>query len=708
MRTFPFRLVLLLVLLTGAASRASAACGTTYTLNPAVPATANWTDTSAWVPVGYPGSGVNDCVDSGTGVTTTLIVNSAIPNAVAGIQWHCTGCIIDVTTGGQLNVSVTGVVDNGAFIAVDGGTLTVDAPMPSGLAFNSGTSLYLKSGTLAGSGTVYIEPGATLEMPFATAPVIDTVYVENEGTINLTPNAVTTLTLANGATLSNLSGATLNIDTNVSLIDNSGGGTISNGGGLVTLNGGGTTTLNVALYNSGATGVQITDGELAVQGGGSGDAPFSVGGDSVLSFPSNSYATTTNGVISGSGTLAITGGTLTLGGLAEIGHFAMTAGTLTGNGFLTAASTFDWSGGTLTGTGTTQIEGTGVGTFDGANAAMNVDGRPFDNYGTIFYTATTNPLTLLNGAVFANYGSFVIQDDGGVACDCTVPPLFRNSPNGQFYKSSGAGTSAIDVPFSNDYGVAIYSGVLEFNNDGTHNGNFFGLNGTELRFTGDHTFDNSSIYSEGDVSFIGGTTDIASSYEVNGTTTLNGGTLSITSSGAKTKDFVLVTGTLDVDDFSMHGNGTWSCGTIDGASFTVTDTGTLTIDGANSTMYLAVDTLTNDGTILYTATDVSGNALTFDDGTLVNNGLFDIQSDAPIDLENIIVLNALTPTPAANAIYNLGTFQKSSIGTTSVEPDFYTEGTLSAQDGTLEFLNDFEQSGGETILEGGSISGDFE
>ncbi|HEX7831359.1 MAG TPA: DUF11 domain-containing protein, partial [Thermoanaerobaculia bacterium] len=47
-------------------------------------------------------------------------------------------------------------------------------------------------------------------------------------------------------------------------------------------------------------------------------------------------------------------------------------------------------------------------------------------------------------------------------------------------------------------------------------------------------------------------------------------------------------------------------------------------------------------------------------------------------------------------------------GTTSVEPDFYTEGTLSAQDGTLEFLNDFEQSGGETILEGGSISGDFE
>jgi hypothetical protein len=35
-------------------------------------------------------------------------------DAVAGIQWHCTGCLIDVAASGQLTLSVIGLIDNSA------------------------------------------------------------------------------------------------------------------------------------------------------------------------------------------------------------------------------------------------------------------------------------------------------------------------------------------------------------------------------------------------------------------------------------------------------------------------------------------------------------------------------------------------------------------------------------------------------------------
>ncbi len=566
MRHFSPRQAILLLVLAIVAPRANAACTTTYTLTPTPPAAANWTDPSIWSPVGFPGSAAGDCVDSGSATPTNIVVDSALPNPIEDLQWHCSSCNIEITAGGQLTVQTSGALNTG-IIAIDGGTLVVNAPGPEGLTLGSGTFLDLRNGTL-----------------------------------------------------------------------------------------------NIA------------------------------------------------GTLSGAGTLVVNAGTLTLAGLAEIDNFVMRGGVVTGGGFLSAAATFDWSGGTLAGTGTTQIEGTGSGIFDGADGTMVLDGRPFDNYGSISFTALTNPLQLGNGAIFSNYGSFGIMDDGDITCDCTTPPLFHNSPNGDFYKAGNNGTTTIDVPFDNDYGVIIFYGTLAFNGNGTHNGNFFGIAGTELLFTASHTFDNSSLYSEGTVSFVGGTALINSSYEVKGLTTLDGGSLTINSPSAKTKDFTLVTGTLVVEDFAITGDGTWSCGTIDGTSFTVAAGATLTIDGANSDMFLVVDTLTNDGTILYTATDLSGNWLTFDGGALVNNGLFDIQGDAPIDLFAIIVLEqssaAVVVGPAGNSITNAGTFQKSiDTGTTLVVPDFFNTGTLAAQSGIIDFQNTLEQSAGSTSLEGGSIAG---
>src|ERR1043165_6568331 len=137
-----------LALLVFAAPRVHA---TSYTLNASAPATANWTDTSGnvWSPAGgYPGSSTGDTASATGGNTTTLTVDSVIPNSVDTLTWSCAACVIDIQPAGQLAVGVSGTVDNGSHVAVNGGAFVDNAPMPVGIVFEPGTNLQLNSGTI--------------------------------------------------------------------------------------------------------------------------------------------------------------------------------------------------------------------------------------------------------------------------------------------------------------------------------------------------------------------------------------------------------------------------------------------------------------------------------------------------------------------------------------------------------------------------------
>jgi uncharacterized repeat protein (TIGR01451 family) len=621
----------------------------------APPPTANWTTTSGalWTPPGgFPGCSTGDTASDTNASPTTIVVNSVIPNPIAGLNLACNGCVIDVQSGGQLTLAGNGTIASGATLRVSGGSFVVASG--GNLTFDSGSSLDVTSGT---------------------------VSIQSGGQINVNDGTAT------------------------------GSGTVNNAGSLQ-MNGT-AFTFNTAFNVLAGGTVYANSGTLSLAGGGNGDGPFNVSG--TLEFPSGTYTMTPNGTVSGGGTLSITGGTLSIGGVTSPDNFNMSAGTLTGAGFLSVAGPFTWSGGTITGSGGTEVAGTGIAVFDGAAGTMILDGRTFNAYGTTTFLSPTNPLALQNYAVFTNYGNFDFQSDGSITTDGTGT-AFNNAPNGFLSKSGGAGTMQILAPSNNASTVFASSGTLEFAGGGTHSGGFFALApfGTLAFSTSSSSFTGGSfIGGDGVVAFPSGSASIFGGYDVTGTTSITGASVYIDS--GITTGFLLDGGSLDVGtSFDMTGSGTWSAGTIgssSGGTFYVDGGATLTIDAANGVCDISGITFENDGTVNYTATPASGNYLQlFGGGSILNTGTFNIKDDQPIKVGFIIIGDAPRPNVVLgpSAITNDGTWKKSAgSGTNDIEPAFTTDGTVLAQSGTMHFVNGYTQTAGTTTLGAGGIKTDL-
>ncbi|HVR37628.1 MAG TPA: DUF11 domain-containing protein, partial [Thermoanaerobaculia bacterium] len=679
---------------------ASVANATIYLVSGTSPDPANWTDTSLWSPAGFPGSAAGDFAND-VGIDRTIIVNSVIPNDIAGALFSC-ACVIDLQPGGQLTLGGATTLNNGAKFKIDGGTLIVN----STLTLNS-ASIHLISGTLGGSGTISLDANSALNMDSNGNPTIDTVTINNAGTITLNPPAPGgMLNLSNNVHLNN--SGTFDIQANLSAINCGSASVIANSGTLRKW-GGDMTTIYAAVNNvAGASAGVVVDNAstLALADGGNGDAPFAINDSSVLAFPSALYTMGTGGVVSGSGTLMINGGTLSIGGVTSPGGFVMTAGTLTGAGFLSIVNTMNWSGGTIAGTGGTELAGNGSGTISGADGAMTLDGRVFNDYGFINYTATTNSLTLVNNAVFAVFGSFDFQDDGSV--NGSSPASLTVSPNGGLSKNGGVGISSINVPFTNNASVFCSTGMLKVAGNGTHNGSFFTGSGGTIEFAaGSTTINNGFVGGDGVIKFsCGGSTDISGTYQVTGTTVITSASVTF-NSPASTKDLTFESGDLYAEDvFTLTGSGSWSGGEISAGGingeFVVDTDASLTIDGVNGTTSLVGTPLTNNGSIAYTSTN--GN-LEIDGAAIQNNGTFDIQTDNDIVLAGFIGDLASSP----DTFENIGTLKKTAAGgVTDFEPELDNSGTVEANNGTLHFTGPYNQNDGETKLGGSTISTDTE
>jgi uncharacterized repeat protein (TIGR01451 family) len=694
----------------------------TYTVSPTAPASANWTDDTGalWVPSGsFPGAGTCDAALN-AGTSNTITVDTVIPNPVHTLNFNCVGCVIDIQPGGHLTVDSFGALLGSAAIRINGGTLTINVPSANGgFTLGSGTSIELNSGTLSGTGVINVGANGALVLADGT---VDGITINNSGTVALL-GAGTTVSMQNGATINNNNFINVGSGT----VASSASGPITNNG-LVEVAGGGIATINPVLDNVSGTGVLVNSGHLIVAGGGTGNAPFSISSDQALEFSANTYTLGAGGTISGAGTLIVSGATLSIGGVTDPANFLMTGGTLTGAGFLSIGGTFDWQGGTITGGGGAELAGTGLGTFSGAAGPMFLDGRTLNIYGTADYTATTDFLQLSNGAVLGVYGTFNITDDGSIDCDCSTPSLFLVSPNGVVTKTGGAGTSVIGALVQNDSQMTVQSGILELSEDGFHNGAFYAATGTTLRFTGSNNlFDTaSSVSADGTIEFVGGGSVIVGTYNVAGATVIDGaGVFLIT--GGQTVDFSLIGGGLLALDapFQMTGTGTWSDGTIaDSGSglFTVAGGATLTIDAATCVPTLDGIELVNDGTILYTPTAVSTNHLQMAGATITNNGIFDMQADAPISIASIVVDAAAVKSDGCSSaarkrmpvrsdglffdpsfIVNNGTWKKTGAGTSDIEPAFTNNGTVLAQAGVMNFTASFAQNSGTTTLGPGDI-----
>jgi uncharacterized repeat protein (TIGR01451 family) len=681
-----------LLLLAGAATAIFAVCvPTAYTVtSSAPPAIANWTTTvGVWQQSGgFPGCAPGDTASDTNASPTTLIINNNIPNPIIGLALNCNGCVIDIQSGGSLTLAGGGNVASGAKILVSGGTLTIAS---SGtLTFQSG-STFQQTG-----GTVDVQTGGQLTAGGTNTVSGGTLQVSG-GHLNL-PSG--TLPISSGAQFL-LSDA---------LVD--GSGAVFNGGTMIVS--GVSTTFGAYLDNNPGGTVEVQSGTLHVTTGGDGDAPFLIDSGATLDFTSFAgYTMTANGTVSGAGTLSVTGNAeLTIGGVTAPNAFTMMGGTLDGAGFLTT-NTLLWTGGTFSGSGGTQINGGGSGTFTGAAGAMTLDGRAFNDYGYVSYTATANPLTLVNGGTFSIYGTFDIQSNGSIADGGGGSNSFVVAPNGFLIKSGGTGTSTISPPSTNTATVLAATGTLNFAGDGSHSGAFFADSGATLAFSASSTDLAGFVSGDGTFSFPSGFTSLSGSYAPSGLTSITGGYVSVSAS-ASTVDFTLTSGTLNLQNqFTITGTGTWSGGTMSGSSvFDVASGATLTIDCASGSTSLSGAQLTNDGTVDYTCSVAGGNELTLVSATISNNGVFDIQTDQPI-LTGILASSL--PRHGSPSFILIGssfitnnsgaTFEKSAgSGTTDVDPIFTNNGTVLALSGTMNFTNGYTQNSGETTLGPGGIS----
>lgn len=728
-------LTLIAIAVLGTATAFAICIPTVYNVtSSAPPPIGNWTATSGvWTPSGgFPGCAPGDAANDLNAAPTTLIINSAIPNPIIALNLSCPGCTIDIQSGGSLTLAGPGSISSSSTIIVEpGGTLTI--ANGGALTVNSGTSLSVNGGS------VDIQSGGSVTLTGAST-------VTNGGVLNV-----------DGGTLTIPSGSTFTVQSNGEMQFTAGsvngGGTINNHG---TLLGSGTVTVNPIVNNSSPGTVHVSSGTLSLAGGGTGDGPFVIDSSSVLDFPSGSYSMTTGGVVSGDGTLSISGGTLNIGGVTSPGTFSLSAGTLDGAGFLSIRNLFFWDGGTITGSGGAELAGTGSGTLSGNIGPMTLDTRTFNNYGTLNYDATTNMLHLNNNAALNTYGTFDFLGDGDIIAD--GPSSVGIFPNGLMRKDGGTGVSVIQPASTNNSTVFVTVGTIEFAGSGTHTGSFFpDTNGIDLGsivFSAPSTTINGSVSGAGHVSFTAGNTDYNGFfYSIGGKTSITGATLTVDSS-MSTTDFQFDSGEIDlIGDFDMSGTGTWSGGTIaqDDGTFFVDGGATLTIDSANGNTKLDTAVLENDGTINYTAGSISvlrkrgpiralstpGNLELSDSSAIFNDGLFDIQTDSPITSTTGVIIGsgkgtataqskAVTPSArrrasthrartlsrhpitlcgCPNEIGNFGTLQKSAgSGTTDFGPQFGNDATVKALAGTLHFQDGYTQTSGETTLGPGAIS----
>ncbi|MBL8412915.1 MAG: hypothetical protein JNM42_00570, partial [Propionivibrio sp.] len=444
----------------------------------------------------------------------------------------------------------------------------------------------------------------------------------------------------------------------------------------VTIDVGGATVRTIS-FNSGSSGItSLTSEENLIFSGGT----LSVSGAFVSGVINNTAATT------------ISGGTLTLNGVSSLKTFTQSSGILNGTGAVTISGASIWTGGTMTGTGSStfasSLDLSGPGLKDITN------GRAVNFNGTTTWTtpsAGNGRIRTGSGVTLNNNGTWLDQNTVANQISNDFGGPASTFVNAGTYTKSGAGTTNIAIGFNNTTTgagtgvVNINAGTLQLGGGGTSNGSFAGA-GT-LEFSGGtYTLQAGSSITNPNVVFSGGTTNLAGTYNASGTTTVSNGTANFTGtvvnsggafilSGGGTANFSNNAGVL-FPSLNMQG------GTISGTQ-AVTFTGpsswgTGTMTGTGSTTFasdLALDTvglkdITNGRTVNFNGTTTwttpsagNGRIRTGSGVTLNNNGTWLDQNTVSNQISNDF-------GGPASTFVNAGTYTKSGAGTTNIAIGF--------------------------------------
>jgi hypothetical protein len=187
--------------------------------------------------------------------------------------------------------------------------------------------------------------------------------------------------------------------------------------------------------------------------------------------------------ISGSGTLIISGGTLTVGATGSLASLTLSGGSLNPSGALTVTGNFTWGGGSLTASSPFSLQGTSslAGSLSLAGTVNNSGNATWTGDGTLQFLGAT--WTNAAGSTFTASSNDTQQTVGGTG-------TFINA--GTFHKTGSAPTSFQNgVAFTSSGTLTIDAGTVTLAG-GSNSGTISVASGAQLIFGGNFTLTSSS------------------------------------------------------------------------------------------------------------------------------------------------------------------------------------------------------------------------
>ncbi len=525
-------------------------------------------------------------------------------------------------------------------------------------------------GTLIGPTNLVIAPTATLAFGGVAAMVIDAATITNQGTATWPLTGA--LYVRNGATFNNV-GTVLDSADHTMTYNGGNGLTFNNTGTYTKTSGNGTTRLEVAFNNTGT--VNILSGTLQLQGPGTDTGTYGIAAGATLNF---SYGTRTfnPGVkVNGAGALLMTdegSSRLAFNTDTSLTSLTLAAGTITGPSTVTVTNAFRFTGGMVQGPGAMLIPATATMAITGPSSKI-VDAYAITNQGTTTWPLG-GPLYVRNGSTFQNNGTFLDLADHTMTFNGGNGLTFNNA--GTYTKTSGNGTTRLEVAFNNSGTVNIASGTLQLNGGGTDTGPYNLSAGTTLNYSyGTRTINAGAA-------FIGPGTVLL---------TDEGGASSIVPNvDVAIPNFVLSAGTLKgPNTVTVSGAFSFTGGTMQGpGAVTIGPAGTLAISGSN-TRIIDAYTILNQGTSTWAGT----GAFYVRNGAVFNNaGLFLDQDDHTMSYNG----------GAGLTFNNTGEYRRTTAsGETQLQIGLNNTGTVRVDSGKLSIAAT-NQDNGDGVLSGGT------
>ncbi|MBI4672558.1 MAG: PD40 domain-containing protein [Chloroflexi bacterium] len=381
-------------------------------------------------------------------------------------------------------------------------------------------------------------------------------------------------------------------------------------------------------------------------------------------------------------TATIKEGTVRLDSGTIVADLNLKGGTIVSAETLAITVRMNWTGGTLSGKGTTRIAYIATLNIKGNAVKFLGGGHTLKNEGTANWSGGRMDSVQNESATIQNEGTFNLTVPGILYdSDGSGRRVFEN--HGTLDVTLGTGLLAyanIGWRLNNRGTLNVNSGMLILNAGGTHSETFYAAAGAVLRF-------------------VGGT------HTLEGVTSLNGdGTFEVTGEATMEVQFIVNGRNFGLDrkgvltgsgTLRVYGAMTWLNGTMSGSGMTwIAPDATLNItkgDPAYNKFLRGGRTLQNEGTVNWSAGSIYYAEK--EPATIKNLGTFNLACDCD--------LYAVQVTSGTLLFDNGGTLNRTTTkGKASISWPFNNTGTVNIESGTLELDRDGTHTGAFVVASG--------